>query len=310
LLTACNAKAIFQPLALDDNRVYSFTPILAGGRKATEICPADSGRQNVSQAIEEVWFSGAHADVGGTYEAGAMLDGELASVSLNWVLERLQSARCDGCSEVLALPKDLKVREERLTSIHDGKRTSIAYSKLFRQSRKPLVYWNLAYGAGKPIAVHASVIDRLEWLFALDKITPGCGGTKAPGEPVICAEEIASHGLVPELLKKQCLKVGDWGYRLIEDPTCVDMVGERSHEQMSGLGDCDQSGTKAPFTGMVYRGELKEAVASLDEQKFIDRDEYKIPFPRCLGGETHPAPRSIRENRLPHRSGSSSSEKK
>ena len=61
----------------------------------------------MSKVIEEVWFSGAHADVSVTYETEAMLDGELASVSLNWVLERLRSVACDGCGETLALPQGL-----------------------------------------------------------------------------------------------------------------------------------------------------------------------------------------------------------
>jgi hypothetical protein len=181
LITACNADAIFQPLSLDDNRVYSFTPVLAGGPRATKDCPDPKKRQNVNRTIEETWFSGAHADVGGTYSAGAMLDGELASVSLNWVLERLRSNSCRGCLEALGLPDRLQVPEDRLSAIHDGKRTSIAYGGLYRQSRKPSVYWYHTYGTEKPLAVHASALERIEWLFALDETTPGCDGTKPPG---------------------------------------------------------------------------------------------------------------------------------
>jgi hypothetical protein len=283
LITACNAKAIFQPLALDDNRVYSFTPLLAGGPQATEICPDPEVRQNESPAIEEVWFSGAHADVGGTYEdAGAMLDGELASVSLNWVLSRLGSTS----GHILGLPEKLRLPEDRLSAVHDGKRTSPAYRKLYRQSRKPLVYWYHAYGAGAKAAVHASVFDRLEWLFALDETTAGCKGTTAPGKPVICAEEIASHSLVPELLKGRCLEATDWGYRLTKDQDCVEMVGLRSEIRPKLPEECGDSGTQAFFMGMVYEGPLAET-----RRDVVHRVRHPVPYPRC---RTDPASRASR----------------
>jgi uncharacterized protein (DUF2235 family) len=128
LMTACNVRAIFQPLSLDDNRAYSFTPILAGGKKATEACRGGGeGQQDASRVIRETWFSGAHADVGGTYETkDALLDGELASVSLNWMIEELSGSDCGGCGDMLALPEHLKLPEDRLTAVHDGKRSSIA----------------------------------------------------------------------------------------------------------------------------------------------------------------------------------------
>jgi hypothetical protein len=40
--------------------------------------------------LQEVWFSGAHADVGGGY-----LNGNLHGVSLNWMLERLNEVKSD-----------------------------------------------------------------------------------------------------------------------------------------------------------------------------------------------------------------------
>lgn len=181
LITACNVRAIFQPLSLDDNRAYSFTPILAGGGQATEACRGGgAGSQDVNPVIRETWFSGAHADVGGTYDTGgALLDGELASVSLNWMIEELNGPDCDRCGDMLGLPERLRLPEDRLTAVHDGKRTSFAYRWLYRQTRKPRAYWAQVYGSDARIAVHASVFDRLEWLFALDRTTPGCAGTRA-----------------------------------------------------------------------------------------------------------------------------------
>jgi uncharacterized protein (DUF2235 family) len=276
LLTACNAKAIFQPLSLDDNRVYSFTPILAGGAQANAICPGGSKRQNVSKVVDEVWFSGAHADVGGNYQAGAMLDGELASVSLNWMLDRLRGIDCEGCGHALALPDDLRVHENRRTAIHDGKRTSIAFAGLFRQSRKPSVYWYHVYGP-KKLAIHASVFDRLEWLFALDRITPGCNDEKRPGKSVLCAKEIASHSLIPELQKRGCLATTDWGYRLAEGPQCPVEIGKSSRERPRGVFGCDDDGTEKFFVGMVYDGELEKT-----RRKVVHRVGHAIPYPRCV----------------------------
>lgn len=278
LVTACNVKAIFQPLSLDDNRVYSFTPVLAGGAQSVALCPGRGTRQNVSETVEEVWFSGAHADVGGTYEAEGMLDGELASVSLNWVLERLRSA-CEGCAQALALPPGLQVAENRLTAIHDGKRSSPAYRFLYRQSRKPLVHWYHVYGEGKPAAVHASVLDRLERLFALDPVTPGCDGKAPPGKPVICAQEIAANSLVPELVKGKCLETTDWGYRLTQGQTCVVPVGTRSQPPPADLRNCKDDGTKRVFTGMVYDEGLADT-----NRWVVHRVKHDIPYPRCMRG--------------------------
>jgi uncharacterized protein (DUF2235 family) len=289
LLTACNAKAIFQPLALDDNRAYSFTPILAGGARAKVLCPDRDKRQAVSKVIDEVWFSGAHADVGGTYSVGAMLDGELTSVSLNWLLGQLESEACKGCAAMLRLPHDLKVPEDRLTAIHDAKRTSPAYRGLYRQTRKPIAYWSQINGL-EPIKLHASVIERLERLFALDPLTPGCPGNEmpAPGKPVLCAQELASYGLVPELMKGGCLDITDWGYRLKpggEGRPCAEVVGEKASHPAKVTERCDLSPRGATLSGRVYSGRLPVD----PDEKVIEGEEIKIPLPRCFGGEGGPS---------------------
>jgi hypothetical protein len=143
--------------------------------------------------VDEVWFSGAHADVGGTYEAGGMLGGELSSVSLNWILDRLRSPACEGFGKALAIPAGLRVPEDRLTAVHDGKRTSIAFLGLYRQSRKPRVYRFHVYGRSKRRPVQVSGFERLERLFNLDETIAGCVKDSSPvGKRVLCAKEIAS----------------------------------------------------------------------------------------------------------------------
>lgn len=59
-LTTCNVKAAFHALSLDDNRAYSFTPILINTPRMRAACV------EWRPQVEEVWFAGAHADVGGS----------------------------------------------------------------------------------------------------------------------------------------------------------------------------------------------------------------------------------------------------
>jgi hypothetical protein len=126
------------------------------------------------------------------------------------------------------------------------------------------------------------VFDRLERLFALDASTPGCNNGVAAPNPVICAREIASYGLVPELLKGGCLEPTDWGYRLKQGQQCVVTVGERSKKGRQPP-NCDDRG-KRWIRGWVYAGPLPEAAAKLAERKFVDVEPYPVPVPRCASG--------------------------
>lgn len=101
----CNVEYAFQALSLDDNRATVFTPLLLSRSHLFAHClgktgyPASEGygafkspmfddKGNIEAGhLQEVWFSGAHADVGGGY-----LNGSLNGVSLNWMLEQLNKA--------------------------------------------------------------------------------------------------------------------------------------------------------------------------------------------------------------------------
>ena len=85
----CNVKRAYQALSLDDNRERIFTPLPltrkhlfydCGGRFSMQ---AATGSKTLiaPDRLQEVWFSGAHSDVGGGYENSA-----LSGVSLNWML--------------------------------------------------------------------------------------------------------------------------------------------------------------------------------------------------------------------------------
>lgn len=289
LLTACNVSHVFHALSLDDNRVYSFTPIFAGGPERLEPCGHVEGALNVKPDIDEVWFSGAHADVGGTYQYDRVLDGALPTASLNWMLENLASIDSG------LMPGQFRVFEDRFSVVHDPESDGMSNRILYRQSRKPSVYAAHAYGATKPLRIHASALDRLEWLFALDDYAGRCSPSgRGSGVALLCAQELASHSLVPELIKRGCMVANDWGYALVEGryvmrqdlddedvskEICVIVEG-RSSERTPETPQCKPDQGERHFTGYVYPGKLEE----IDLTRGFERKEIRIPFPRCVPG--------------------------
>lgn len=96
----CNVEHAYHALSIDDNRASVFTPLLLSAPHSFAGCAKYENDAASAQAkramrdgknrikpgrLQEVWFSGAHADVGGGY-----LNGTLNGVSLNWMLNRLR----------------------------------------------------------------------------------------------------------------------------------------------------------------------------------------------------------------------------
>lgn len=80
----CNVKRIAHAVSIDDNRASVFTPALLH-KGLLDLC---QHKQDVFlDFVDQVWFSGAHADVGGGY-----LDTDLSGVALNWMIERVNYA--------------------------------------------------------------------------------------------------------------------------------------------------------------------------------------------------------------------------
>lgn len=105
----CNVMQARHAVSLDDNRSRIFTPILLTRKHLVEHCEnvdlkGSGWKQMINGKVQEVWFAGAHADVGGGYEDGA---GQLSGVSLNWMMAE---ARANG------LP---------LSAVDDGKKFPI-----------------------------------------------------------------------------------------------------------------------------------------------------------------------------------------
>ncbi len=106
----CNVQQVRQALSIDDDREWIFTPRLVSRSYLFENCAetdnpplkhsADKRREADLSRLKEVWFAGAHSDVGGGYK-----DSLLSGVSLNWMLDEL---RCSGLIPVnAAVPEDI-----------------------------------------------------------------------------------------------------------------------------------------------------------------------------------------------------------
>lgn len=145
----CNTKKVFQALALDDNRADVFTPIILAHNYFKEKCN-NPKKPNVSNIVDEVWFSGAHADIGGGYNKNNSLSG----VSLNWMISKIKEADSN------LLPKDTKVYENRLGYIHNAEKSlKIAYKE---ENRSKILKKYIDISVYKKLRIHQSVIDGLK----------------------------------------------------------------------------------------------------------------------------------------------------
>jgi uncharacterized protein (DUF2235 family) len=167
----CNVERAFHAMSIDDNRATIFTPLLLSRVHMFEGCPKGKGmldddRNIKAEALQEVWFSGAHSDVGGGYANGA-----LSGVSLNWMLNRL---RCTGllpwndCQMVSEKDfVDVKyVRDDFLGGSHDP--TAGIWS-FYPNVSRDLVALSLDSTSvwkqeSAPICVHPSVLKRRSFI--------------------------------------------------------------------------------------------------------------------------------------------------
>ena len=217
-LAPCNVDHVFHALALDDNRAYSFTPIFATGKTMGQSCPDASKKPKV----EEVWFAGAHADVGGSYAPGNRLHGHIPGVSLNWILDHLRQFNL--------FDPDARVFADPMGPVHDAIRYSVVYKPLSEHYRYPMAYHDKAGSVGRP-RVHFTAFERLARVGSLDRAYPQCPQSKDnPGPTLLCARQIANFGLVEELTKNNCMdelmdEKGELvGYELRKGQSCVSVV--------------------------------------------------------------------------------------
>jgi uncharacterized protein (DUF2235 family) len=133
-----NVDNVFHAVSIDDDREWIFTPLLVSRShllhrktfpksqlKLDATTPTSGNAAYASPLhtpkIQEVFFSGAHSDVGGGYG-----ESDLSGVSLNWMIKRLialdrQESKVDPKSPEKKglLPSDTEVREDPYGSSHD-----------------------------------------------------------------------------------------------------------------------------------------------------------------------------------------------
>ena len=152
----CNVKQAAHAMAADDDRARIFTPILLTRAHLLKDClterngTPDDGwiSATLNARVDEVWFAGAHADVGGGY-----VNGLLSGVSLNWMIRKLAHSGL--------LPHGAAVPQDPLEKAHDPE-SGLPWSILYHQLSRHLSH----YAATSPyndryLKVHRSVIDRL-----------------------------------------------------------------------------------------------------------------------------------------------------
>jgi len=123
----CNVKRAYQALAIDDNREWIFTPLPLDRTHLFRHCAGDDthimdkNRKIRPGRLREVWFSGAHSDVGGGYA-----DSLLSGVSLNWMIANLQGVKLVGDKleydkeqDAQLLPAKASVPEDPFGTSHD-----------------------------------------------------------------------------------------------------------------------------------------------------------------------------------------------
>ena len=161
----CNVELALHAMSIDDNRAHAFTPKLLKLPHLFENCrDAKSVSITDFESVEEVWFSGAHADVGGGYDDEIGKSSCLSNISLAWMVERLASQR----RELGLKPAELQV--DVTCSTHNAHDDSFFNQAIYREEHRkvPGVSKESGLVDGLRHAIHCSVIERL----ARKKIQP------------------------------------------------------------------------------------------------------------------------------------------
>ncbi|WP_296384675.1 DUF2235 domain-containing protein [Winogradskyella sp.] len=146
----CNVKKVNHAVSIDDNRARIFTPILASCS-----CISDCKNRTLDDFVNEVWFAGAHSDVGGGYknEKGEM-DDDLAQIPLKWMMNNFLKYNL--------FKNDLLINEINVNGkVHDAE---IDYGPAFKRRNRHIYKYHKyisEYNNGK-YKIHRSVIQRLE----------------------------------------------------------------------------------------------------------------------------------------------------
>jgi uncharacterized protein (DUF2235 family) len=140
-----NVEKIFHAVSLDDNRAYTYTPVLFNHK----LVVVDS-MTDFKNKVREVWFAGSHRDVGG----GPKKNPEIGNLSLSWMLANVRNYN---------LFRDTAIIVDSFALIHNA-RQSFLFKILFANRNRSLdAYYNNMPGdtSNRKIKIHQSVISRL-----------------------------------------------------------------------------------------------------------------------------------------------------
>lgn len=182
----CNVKKAAHALSLNDNRATVFTPILLSHQGLINNCK----NVNISDVVNEVWFFGAHSDVGGGY-----MDTDMHGISLNWMINQLKPYDLvQNPTKVYAQINDIS---------HDPKQGFAGLFYARRDRNLKLYASDSTYNNGK-IKIHNSVFERLKY-------------------------PLKNHdqNLLKQSNFKHCFEYSEEnGYQYIESSNCFEIISE------------------------------------------------------------------------------------
>lgn len=205
----CNVENAAHALSLDDDRARIFTPLLLTRKHLFEEC--GGLKTPVNSKVQEVWFAGAHSDVGGGYK-----DTDIDGISLNWMMDKIEGAGLGW------LPHNASVYGDYLGRTHDPEEGlfGLIYRKrnrniscyaakaeadgaLCQKDEDDGSYIHGATSLSAPLKIHQSVLDRLcvklpesyeSWWFREERFNR-CLTCNSAGEGAIRATERCREAL-------------------------------------------------------------------------------------------------------------------
>jgi hypothetical protein len=154
----CNVDKVYHAVSIDDNRARVFTPILLTRKHLYKDCDNLSDEEKVEHqqfSVNEVYFAGAHSDVGGGYE-----NNYLNGVSLNWMIGELDTENL--------LPKDIGVPQNKYDVSHNPE-SGIIWGSIYHELNRDIhSFVNDKESLTTKLKIHHSVFDRLEYVKIKD----------------------------------------------------------------------------------------------------------------------------------------------
>lgn len=161
----CNVQKAAHALALDDNRARIFTPILLNRRHLLSDCGRSEKRDDyegvwrrlIDEKVEEVYFAGAHADVGGGYDDAP---NQLSGVSLNWMIDRAGKEGLPIGNRSASAP--LVVSQEALACTHDAEGAfpfNLVYKRMYRSID---AYADSPSSSSQRVKFHACLVEHIK----------------------------------------------------------------------------------------------------------------------------------------------------